>query len=193
MARRFRGTRTPRMNRYWVNSFDAQTFRRDTEIKLSFPVGALPAGSIVSQAFYTDAALEDITLARTFMHYAVRFQTTNWASLLVNLAIGMAVVPPGTTTVEPVRSADWDGWLFHRWLRVRNEFIGQSGGATNALRGPVSPTEESGYADIKAKRRVPQGSQLVVVASAETSAEVVLAEDAALDLPFTFRALIMER
>lgn len=69
MARRFRGTRTPRQQRYWIQAISALNGLSNVTIDITALAGAA-TGTVNFGSVISDALEFDVTLARTFLQWA---------------------------------------------------------------------------------------------------------------------------
>jgi len=176
--------------RYWVQSVSAGNGRADVQIDLP----ALSSAGDVSYGNVLSAPYDgDRTVLRTHFSWAA---TSGFAfgAFAPNVAFGMAIVPPGFdagTSLNPVTNSSWDGWMMHRWVMLRGRTIFHQGGADNAVSTVLAGEAYSVSVDIKAKRIIPQGSQLLVSVAAEATGSGGTAGP--YNSIFTFRQLLLEK
>lgn len=105
----------------------------------------------------------------------------------------MAIVPPGSgDTLNPITDAGWDGWFLHRWLFLAGSPIASNAGdSVNIPSSGVETQLASGAHDIKAMRKIPQGSHIMVSVAAEQTAMNVGSDGFRFN--FNFRSLLMQR
>jgi len=181
---RFSQPRTPRMNRYWTVFIDIATLRLD--VPLDIITNAEVAGTVLFKNAVSLPLTEDVTVARMFMPYVLDVPVTTRA----NICVGTAIVSPGATTslVNAVTDADWDGWFMHQYLELKGDMIGS---IDKDVDQASTRTKMSGTLDIKSKRKVPQGSILLVSYAVEFTETAPAADDMAFS--FGLRALLMEK
>jgi len=180
------------MNRYWRALTNAANARHN--IPLDIVTNSEIAGTVLFKPAISVTFEEDITIARMFMPWSYQFVG---ATANVNAAIGMGIVSPGSlsSTLNPVTDAGWDGWMLHQWLVINKATIGsdQKRPATsgNASDPVIDAVPATGTFDVKAKRKIPQGSTLFVCFAIEATATLGAADTYSFN--FGGRSLIMEK
>jgi len=178
------GRQAQRMQRYWIEATDAVTQLHN--IPLGITQSAGPSGTVDFKNAVSIPFEQDLTLARSFLPYAYRIPVTPTA---VNVAVGMAVVSPGSiiSTLNAVTDAGWDGWMLHQWLVVDGILISSD---PKAIHDPLAEEVLSGTFDVKSKRKIPQGSQVLVSFAVE---DVAGGGTQAQSFDFAGRFLMMEK
>jgi len=190
MAHRNVRTRTPRMNRFWIELTNAANGVHS--IGLSVVMTNDGQGTVIFTSATSLPQDRDVTIARMFLPYACEVIGATPA----NVAMGLAVVDPaaGSGDLNAITDAGWDGWMMHQWLFLA--------GSTSTIPKPTpvssDPKRElfgtgqttSGTLDIKSKRKIPQGSILMVSLAIEA---VSAANNDEAHLAFGGRVLLMER
>jgi len=188
---RFHQRSAGRMNRYWITLINAANGRHN--IPLDILTAADVAGTVLFKNSVSAAFEEDITVARIFMPYSY----TPPATAQVNAAVGIAIVSPGSiiSVVNPITDAQWDGWMLHQWLVINKATISFQSKAPatsgNASDPVIDAVPSTGTFDVKAKRKIPQGSTILVSWAIEATATLGAADTFSFN--FGARALFMEK
>jgi len=144
------------MNRFWISATDVVTGLHNVPLGITQSGGA--AGTVDFKNAISVPFEEDVTLARSFLPYTYRLPLTPTAT---NIAVGMAIVSPGSiiSTINAVTDAGWDGWMLHQWLVIDGILISSQ---PKRPYDPITATVLSGTFDVKSKRKIPQGSTVLV-------------------------------
>jgi len=165
--RRFAGPRKQRMTRTWGVITDLVSGRQN--VSLTYTMTGLGGGEVAFQNATGSPQSEDFTLARIFLNYFLVPETT-FSFDNQNIAIGIAIVNPGaaTSTVNPITDASWDGWMMHQYLVVNGRLVSSDPRhlTSNAF---AKPDQLTGQIDVKAKRKIPSGSIIMISLAGEAT------------------------
>jgi len=145
------------MQRVWGDFTDAVTGLHSIPIGVN-AAGTEVAGDVIFKSAFTFPFDQDVTLTRAFLTYQFRPLPGDAAAV----AIGMAIVSPGSSIgdLNPATDAGWDGWMLHRWLQILDTPVAQSPASGRPF--PASSVDDmTGSIDVKAKRKIPQGSSVI--------------------------------